>query len=248
MRNSAVQPPLGISLNTSHPLVKGLNGCWLLNEGGGQIALNKTTYGQINGSLVNGTTFKHTKNGIGCNFTGSSYLNIGDFSILEPEKITISVWMVCSTDATQYIVSKDNLGGAPAAGRSYTLRVGVTTGFASFIVWKSGTTGVIQGTDFERLTSTINICDGKVHHVVGTWDGTTVKLYIDGRLNGSVSFSGSIKQSASPLQFGKSQHASAFSYFTGLINNVFVYERALSESEVTQLYTNPYQMFIGYVP
>ena len=47
----------------------------------------------------------------------------------------------------------------------------------------------IQGTE---INSQINLSDNKWHTVIATWDGSNMKLYIDGNLSSEVGKSGEI--------------------------------------------------------
>jgi uncharacterized protein YjdB len=66
-------------------------------------------------------------------------------------------------------------------------------------------------------------------HVAGTYDGTALRLYINGALVASAPASGVVSSSTSTLRIGASQFGE---YFNGLIDEAMVYDGALSASEV----------------
>jgi hypothetical protein len=70
-------------------------------------------------------------------------------------------------------------------------------------------------------------------HTAMTYDGTTMKVYLNGALNGSTQFSGTIEQSTQSLRLGQ---GIGNEYFPGKIDDVRIYNRALSATEVKQLY------------
>ncbi|MCS6863091.1 MAG: LamG domain-containing protein, partial [Abditibacteriales bacterium] len=71
---------------------------------------------------------------------------------------------------------------------------------------------------------------GSWHHVVGTFDGKTLKLYVDGKL---VSTNPSKFDTIRPgRNFFIGCASSRTAYFPGMIDEVRVYNRALSEEEV----------------
>jgi hypothetical protein len=74
----------------------------------------------------------------------------------------------------------------------------------------------------------------KWHHVVATVSGTVGQLYLDGDLNGTGNV-GNIPVNTLDVFIG-SGHAFPSSLFNGLIDDVRIYNRALSSSEVAQLY------------
>ncbi len=72
------------------------------------------------------------------------------------------------------------------------------------------------------------------HHIVGTYDGTIMKIYADGELVDSYTVSGSIISKPSfPVILGTSQN---IYYFNGLIDEVRIYNRALSAEEIKRHY------------
>tara|TARA_R100000900_G_scaffold93991_1_gene72938 strand:+ start:639 stop:3566 length:2928 start_codon:yes stop_codon:yes gene_type:complete len=71
-------------------------------------------------------------------------------------------------------------------------------------------------------------------HVVGTYDGTTQKLYINGILNQSATVSKTISVSAS-ANIGKIAYTDS-NYMDGSIANVGIWNRALNSSEIESIY------------
>ncbi|HEX6273899.1 MAG TPA: LamG-like jellyroll fold domain-containing protein, partial [Polyangiaceae bacterium] len=67
-------------------------------------------------------------------------------------------------------------------------------------------------------------------HVAATYDGSAFSLYVNGRLNNSVDVSGAIATSSDPLSVGGNSIWGE--WFNGLIDEVRVYDRGLSSSEV----------------
>jgi len=69
------------------------------------------------------------------------------------------------------------------------------------------------------------------HHLAGTYDGTTIAWYGDGRLVGSED---SVLETEDNVQMGKRAH-DAGGNFPGSIDDVRIYDRALSGEEVAWL-------------
>jgi len=93
------------------------------------------------------------------------------------------------------------------------------------------------------------------HHVVGTYDGTTMKIYVDNDLkNSGTSFSGNVADSI--LYIGWDRGV-AGRFLTGKIDEVGIWSRALNSTEITELYNSgdgfaypfkgPQCQFSGYV-
>lgn len=74
-------------------------------------------------------------------------------------------------------------------------------------------------------------------HLAMTYDGTTVKLFIDGDEVATRPTTGSILTTADPLWIGGSRPYGE--YFQGLIDEVRVYNRALTPSEVNSDMNSP---------
>jgi hypothetical protein len=75
------------------------------------------------------------------------------------------------------------------------------------------------------------------YFVTGTYDGTTMKLYVDGNLSAvSNAQSGNIAYSPSRGRIGKYEDDNEDHYFNGAINDLRIYNRALTSEEVMSLY------------
>ncbi len=74
------------------------------------------------------------------------------------------------------------------------------------------------------------------HHIVGTYNGATAELYIDGLLkSSSTSDTFTIAHDATPLAIGYEFTASAKdAHFSGLVDNIMVYNRALAAQEILE--------------
>ena len=84
------------------------------------------------------------------------------------------------------------------------------------------------------VDSSTGFFDGRWHHVLGTYDGTTSKIYIDGALASSTAISGSVSYRGT-LEIGRDS-ITGIRFFNGAIDDVLVYDRALSESEIAGLF------------
>ncbi|MBU3924166.1 MAG: LamG domain-containing protein, partial [Nanoarchaeota archaeon] len=80
---------------------------------------------------------------------------------------------------------------------------------------------------------------GDWHHVVGTWDGSMMRIYVDGEERNSAGpYSGILAVSnGGVMNIGKYSLAGAY-YFDGFLDDVMVYNKALSGNEVTAIYEN----------
>lgn len=87
-----------------------------------------------------------------------------------------------------------------------------------------------------RLTTPLTYSDNAWHHLVGVYDGTAQYIYVDGFLKASLGESGPISNVVSMKIGSGSGPLSPLALFRGMIDDVRIYSRALSQSEIQQLY------------
>jgi hypothetical protein len=75
--------------------------------------------------------------------------------------------------------------------------------------------------------------DNQWHHVVGTYDGSNVRVYVDGVEGTPFSYSGSISNAVHSFEIGRG--ASDAYNFSGALDDVRLYNAALTYSEVLGL-------------
>jgi hypothetical protein len=94
--------------------------------------------------------------------------------------------------------------------------------------------GGIGGADF---FSTNSVTDNSFHHVAATYDGTVIRVYRDGVLDGQKAFAQPITyQERDPLWIGRREFASIPGHFAGLVDELTIYNRALSASEIAAIH------------
>jgi hypothetical protein len=95
---------------------------------------------------------------------------------------------------------------------------------------------VIQSGTRRRLqTPSGAIVAGGTYHVVGTFDGTTQRLYVNGTQVASIALSGAASTTTAPLVIGSWDGTSEF--FTGTIDEPAVYNGILSAAQVAAHYS-----------
>lgn len=80
--------------------------------------------------------------------------------------------------------------------------------------------------------------DGDWHHIVTTYDGETLALYKDGQIEMEVAYTNGLTPNSLPLYIGWDPYyiTSQQRYFNGQIDDVRIYSRALSNTEIQELY------------
>ena len=82
-----------------------------------------------------------------------------------------------------------------------------------------------------------SIQDGEWHFLAGTWDGGTLRLYIDGNLDAEMECAGTLLTNDDPLYIGARGGNQRF--ITGALDEVKVYNYALSQDEIAADMENP---------
>lgn len=202
----------------------GLIARWNLNSSSNNIAQDSSgnnLYGTDFGiNLVNG------KFGNAYDFSNNGYVRVANNSLLEPSIISVEAWVKNSSNpgAFKYILSKGALGDNNA---SYALYTGSTGGLFFY---------VSQGTNFILSPDAgSGIWDGNWHHIVGTYDGSTVRLYVDTTEIGSgtptnISISYNL-QDGNDFFIG-SYNAALSHNFSGAIDEVRVWNKVLTPAQV----------------
>jgi hypothetical protein len=96
---------------------------------------------------------------------------------------------------------------------------------------------IIQNGVRKRLQTPVGaVSTGQTYHVVGTFDGVTQRLYLNGAQVGSVALAGSATVTPSALDIGSWNGSSEF--FNGTIDEVAVYNKALTATRVSAHYTS----------
>jgi hypothetical protein len=93
-----------------------------------------------------------------------------------------------------------------------------------------------------NLTSTLGFASGAWTHVLWSYDGSTLAIYLNGQPAGTLSCSGSILNTATDQVF-IGQNVATDHFFKGLIDQVSIFNRALSATEVKNLYK---ESLLGY--
>lgn len=155
-----------------------LVGWWPMNEGSGQTVHDWSGHGN-NGTLGNSAVADDQDPswipgvfaGSALRFDGNDIVQIPDNPSLDPQKLTVAAWFrgTASPGVNKYVVAKGSLGCDHA---SYGLYTSGNRGMAFYVA--AGTSWVASPSAPE------SVWDGKWHNAAGTYDGKTVRLFIDG--------------------------------------------------------------------
>ncbi|MGA9857127.1 MAG: LamG domain-containing protein [Solirubrobacteraceae bacterium] len=216
-------------------------GTWQFNEGSGTVA-HDATWHPDNGTLQGGASWSAGRFSGALSFDGTGSVDVPDNSALEPASVSVSAWVNSSTSPGKfkYIVAK---GASGCLAASYGLYTGPNGGL-EFYASSNGGTSWVQSPDAGN-----QVWDGQWHNVVGTYDGSTVRLYVDGQQVGSGSADTAPIAYGLPtsndLTFANYAGCSGLNY-SGRIDQVRVFDRALGAGEVRLGYMASHYLPTGF--
>jgi len=208
-------------------LISGLAAYYPLDGSAADLTINEN-HGSILG--VSTTTNRHgmTASAYEFNGTGTS-IQVADSASLDMSQLTLSFWfLVRSFPGASILVSK--IG--PNGQISYGSEIDGGSRRVFFRICTDGTLGTLQDLP---CTSALNA--DQWYHFAGTYDGAQMKLYINGVLNNSTTKTGIIYPSSEALKMGRYGYYGGW-YFHGILDDVILWNRALSADEVSQIYSS----------
>ncbi len=202
-------------------------GYWRLGESNGTTATDSSGNSH-NGTYLNGVGLGETgaidnDTNTAARFDGSNdSVSIPDSADLRPAQLSVEAWIKPDATASYY----GNVLTKASGSNGYGLEQYGGPGKIRFYV---------NGYSNAYVEATIPV--GQWSQVVGTYDGQFVRLYVNGKLSGSLAYSQAIDHSNQPLQIGGTPNSGQS--WKGGIDEVAVYDRALTANQVQEHYTHP---------
>lgn len=195
------------SSNSNDGTIKGAT--WVGADGGGWYTRADISFGT----------------GDSLNFDGiNDNIAISDNDSLDINQLTITGWITTSDDVTnnKFIVSK---WAESPNQKSYALYIG--SGQVNFLTSNDGD---LNGDTLSGGIIAINT----MYHIAVTFDGNTKKIYINGSESNSGTWANTIYSGTSSVLIGN-RNTSTTNFFKGIIDEVAIYNRALTADEVEAL-------------
>jgi len=205
---------------------------WLkFNEGSGSIAKDSSFYN--NHGTIYGATWTDGKFGKALSFDGvDDYVEVSDSPELNSDVFTITGWihpiLPHGNSHTNAVINKAVYAGPPDRKGWYVRFYGTNSLGLTFGVYFDDAEVIVSYTVTEDW-----------HYFAAVYNGTNVMLYVDGELKNS-KVGGTTYQKPTGVNLKLGSHGA----YHGLIDEVRIYSRALSENEIKMLYYNR----IGAVP
>jgi len=209
---------------------------WEFNENTGSIAFDSS--GNNNNGSISDASWTTGVSGSALFFDNQGgqdeYVSVSDDNNLDlTTEGSVEAWVkINSYQDYAGIVHKGNQNDF--SDEAYTLQF-----------WGSDGTIVFGGNDESGDSLTIESSEelnlDQWYHIVGTWDDSSIKVYINGELDVEESFTiGAIKDTGGSLQIGAqlTENYPGYGYFgfDGIIDQVALYDTALTEAEIGNHY------------
>ena len=157
----------------------------------------------------------------------SNYIDIPDAPSLNPAAISLEAWIKADSWAPNIwqnvIISKD---GWATGNQGYSIRAGAN-GSLSFNI-------SIAGTWMESFTGPI-MSAGKWYHVAGTYDGSMMRLYLNGNKVDSLAVTGVIDNGIYNASIGRMTYGPGGGrYFDGNIDEARIWNTAIPQSSIRE--------------
>ena len=223
-RSYTAKPPLGSQINQGHPLAQGLVGCWMMNEGGGNLILDLT-----NRSKTSITTPLWKPSGLLVNSSTTYPSFVGSYS---PGGLNLTVFLQFTPI------------GAPIVG-SHCLWIGgnnVTAGFPYIRLQTDGLFHLLKSRQASIANANVGYTLNRRYTFTLTSDsGQNARGYCDGiKVFGPADLGGALSGGNPEIGYeGNSDGDVA----NGIFNFCYTYNRALRPEEIQWLYADPYAMF-----
>ncbi|HEX6188418.1 MAG TPA: protein kinase [Pyrinomonadaceae bacterium] len=187
--------------------------------------------GRNHGKVQGNVTFAPGKVGRAFNLDGSSFVTMGNPPVLNltGSQVTLSGWINPRVTAPAIYFGKTRFGP-----NDYLLLYG--RGVGAMISVNGVGISAVGYSDFPSKTKLYVPPIGEWTHIAMTYDGKTVVLYANGEIIGQVFYSGNIVGTDEPFNIGGRADDQGTGKFNGLIDEVQVFNRALSADEIRMIF------------
>ena len=198
----------------------GLRAAYAFDEGSGTSVSDASDNG-LTGAISGAAWTSSGKFGAGLSFDGSDdRVTVSSSPLLNLTTGTLEAWVRVDTLGRWHgVLAKGNVNSEPSHNYAIEIESGNIVNCA-----------IGNGSSSNVVKSTTQVAAQQFYHVACTWDGSQLRLYINGALNRSVSQTVTPAANSSPLYIG--QFGGNVDRFDGIIDEVRIYNVALSQSQI----------------
>jgi Concanavalin A-like lectin/glucanases superfamily/Aspartyl protease len=151
-------------------------------------------------------------------FDGQSWIDCKAFGEI-PSTFTLATWVKAAPQSSAQLIDKHSNYGDKG------ILLQIVDGYPQFVLATDG---------FKSVKAADQMMSDKWYHLAGTFDGTVMRLYVNGNDEGSKRVHGAFIPSTHPLEIGRN-NSNPNETFTGMLSEVMIYNRALTADEVAKL-------------
>jgi hypothetical protein len=206
-----------------------LAGHWKLDEGLGTTASDSSGNGHT-GTLINGPAWTTGGINYALSFDGvDDYVHVPHATALDAYPLSIAVWTKTAATGANGIVNKY----VPGSRNGY--QVFASSGNLCAWYFKDASNYIWDGTGCSLPVPGYN--DNQWHHVVFVVDASGGKIYVDGLEKASRAWTGAAGTTSTTQDLSLGRYpGTATPYFPGSLDDVRIYNGALTAAEVLALY------------
>ena len=212
--------------DTDGVAAEGFVSYWKFDEGSGTIAGDSSGTNQGN---ISGATWTTGEVDGALSFDGmDDYIAITDAASLDiTGDITLEAWINVAAPGNNYdgIITKSS--GGQATQSVYALMQSAGSNAYYF--------AASDGSTIHSTGNTAALSTGTWHHLVGVKSSTHISIFVDGVLANNKEAVFTMHTNNEPVRIGR---LAQYGYFSGKIDEVAIYNRALTAEEIQQHYQN----------
>jgi len=175
----------------------------------------------IEAKLIGPIAYEPGTAGKAATFRGSSSIEVAHSRLFESPAWTISAWACPEQER--------------CSGR--IVEKGASNSFWLTFYWGRARCGFFSKEDgYQEIDSATKFKANEWHHVAGVFDGQTLKLYVDGKMEIMKNTHGVPNSTKQPFVIGAKHQGIAADSFIGALDEVSFHNRALPDSEILALY------------
>ena len=212
------------SLCIANPADDGLVGYWSFDEGTGKKTVDASGNG-LDGEFSGAPKWVEGKFGSALEFDGEDdYVKVADDNALDlTDEVTLMAWFNPSAALTsRRMMVKNN---------------------SIFVIFDFGNASsvdfLVKPDNLFAQSKTTDWKIGQWYHFAGTFDGKTLRVYVDGELEGETPNNSPITPSDLDFWIGGDDFGRPTDHFPGKIDEVRIYEKALSRANIQKVMNTP---------
>lgn len=206
---------------------------WMPFTGNANDLSGNNNNGTVNGAVLTNDRFNSSNNAY--NFNGSgNYILVNNCTNMDNNYLTASLWFKSTSTQFQQLLYKVNFGNSQKEEYSICTNFGQSGVINASI--KNGNNCNVGGAGWMMNNVNAIYTDGSWHHLVFTYNGTNSRVYIDGAQISNTIFPTSVIDNCPGGKFIIGVNYAGGIGFNGQIDDIGVWNRALTQQEITSLY------------